>query len=354
MPVLDKNNKELVEKYKEFISTHERTSALQDLNWSYVKKGWIGEAVYVEKSGIITAAASFIIRKFIGNYTIMYAPRGPVCDIYDVSLVNELIKEAEPLVKKYNAYVIKFDPEVKTDNKLISMYKNSGYKVRTAKTGNSELIQPVYNMILNIEGKTEEEVFKGYSEKTRYNIRVAEKKNIEVTYSRNIDDLKTFFELSEITIKRDKIAGRRYDYYERILEAFDESHLRIYLAKYEGEPLSGALSLKYGQKVFYIYGASSNEKRNYMPNYLLQHEMIKWAIENNLKEYDFGGVYNLTKEDGLYKFKEGFCRQEGVTTFLGEIDKVYNRKIYFVYAKLLPLYKKTRSIIKKIKYKISK
>lgn len=354
MPILDKNNKEQIKKYEEFIRSQERTSALQDLNWAKVKKGWDFEAVYIEKNESIIAAASYLIRKFLGKYTIIYAPRGPICDIYDVSLVNDLINESLPLVKKYNAYVIKFDPEIVEDEKLVSMYKNSGYKVRTAKSDKDELIQPIHNMILNIEKKTIDEIFKSYSEKTRYNIRVAMKKEIEITYSTSKEDLKTFFELSEITIKRDKISGRRYDYYERLLDSFNEDDIRIYLAKHANEALSGAILIKYGQKAFYIYGASSNEKRNYMPNYLLQHEMIKYAVESNLKEYDFGGVYNLNKEDGLYKFKEGFCRQDKVTTFIGEIDKVFNKKVYFVYAKILPLYKKTRSIVKKIIYLFTK
>ena len=228
------------------------------------------------------------------------------------------------------------------------MYVKEGYKVRNRKFGKNELIQPRYNMILNISGKTEEEVFKGYSEKTRYNVRVAKRKGVTVRYSRDVEDLKTFYNLYVVTGIRDKIASRPYDYFERMLNTFDENHMRIYIAEFEGEALSAAIAINYGKKTFYLYGASSNEKRNLMPNYLMQQEMIEWAIETDCDLYDFGGVFILDKSNGLYKFKEGFCRQEGVTEFIGEIDKVYSKFWYFAFTKLVPIYQKVAKSIKKM------
>lgn len=344
MPVLDKNNLEQVKKYNEFVRNRRHTSALQDLNWAHVKSSeWLSEAVYLEKNGNITACMSLLIRRF-GNYSIIYAPRGPVCDIYNLSEVKELIKELTPIAKKYNAFVLKFDPEIKYDAKLEAIYKSNGFKIENRENKKHELIQPMYNMILNLEGKTEEEIFKGYSEKTRYNIRVAEKKGVTVRYSRDEEDLKKFAELSDITAKRDKITLRDYSYYKKMLESFDENYLRIYLAEHEGEVLSGAIALNYGGKLFYIYGASSNNKRNLMPNYLMQQEMIKWGIETGCSEYDFGGVFDLSKSNGLFRFKEGFCKQEGVTKFIGEISFVYKKLVFFGYEKILPIYKKLRGI----------
>lgn len=347
MPVLDKSNKELVEKYNEFVRGREHTSALQDLNWAKVKTDWMHEAVYIEKNGNITATMSILIRKFAKGVCMMYAPRGPVCDIDDIATIKELIEEVKPLAKKYNAFVLKFDPEVPEEKKIEELFKRNGFKVKNKDNKMASLIQPIYNMILRIGDKTEEQVFKGYSEKTRYNIRVAEKKGVTVRWSRDEKDMEAFYNLSEITATRDKISLRSLDYYMKMLEAFDENHLRIYIAEHEGEALSAAIALNYGGKLFYIYGASSNEKRNLMPNYLMQQTMIKWAIETGCIEYDFGGVFILDKSNGLYRFKEGFCRQEGVTKFIGEIDFVYNKLMYFAYEKLLPMYKKIRGILKR-------
>ena len=92
MPLLDKENKSLVEKYNEFVRNREHTSALQDLNWAYVKKEeWRHEAVYLEKNGNITAAMSMLIRTFVKGFSMIYVPRGPVCDAYDIATIKELI-----------------------------------------------------------------------------------------------------------------------------------------------------------------------------------------------------------------------------------------------------------------------
>lgn len=348
MPVLDKLDENQVKKYNEFVRNRKHTSCLQDLNWAYVKsKEWKGEAVFLEKNGNITACMSLLIRTFARGKSIIYAPRGPVCNAYDITTIKELIEEIKPLAKKYNAFMLKFDPEVVYDEKLEALYKNAGFKVRNKDKNKHEFIQPIQNMILRLEGRSKEEIFKGYSEKTRYNIRLAERKGVTVRYSRSEEDLKTFAELSEVTASRDGITLRDYDYYKRLLDAFDEEHLRIYLAEHEGQALSGAIAINFGSKLFYIYGASSNEKRNLMPNYIMQQNMIEWAIETGCEEYDFGGIFETSKENGLYRFKEGFCRQEGVTKFIGEVDYVYDKLTYFAFVKLLPIYRKIRKFIKK-------
>lgn len=348
MSILNKENKEEVKKYKEFVDNFSSTSLMQSMNWADVKKGWESEYVYLEEDGKIVMAMSLVIRKIIGSKSMIYAPRGPVGDVYDIQKVKKITEEVDKIAKKYNAFVFRFDPERYYDEKLEEMYVKEGYKVRNKKFGKNELIQPRYNMILNISGKTEEEVFKGYSEKTRYNVRVAKRKGVTVRYSRDVEDLKTFYNLYVVTGIRDKIASRPYDYFERMLNTFDENHMRIYIAEFEGEALSAAIAINYGKKTFYLYGASSNEKRNLMPNYLMQQEMIEWAIETGCDLYDFGGVFILDKSNGLYKFKEGFCRQEGVTEFIGEIDKVYNRFWYFAFTRLVPIYQKIAKSIKKM------
>lgn len=348
MSILNKENKEEVKKYKEFVDNFSSTSLMQSMNWADVKKGWESEYVYLEEDGKIVMAMSLVIRKIIGSKSMIYAPRGPVGDVYDIQKVKKITEEVDKIAKKYNAFVFRFDPERYYDEKLEEMYVKEGYKVRNRKFGKNELIQPRYNMILNISGKTEEEVFKGYSEKTRYNVRVAKRKGVTVRYSRDVEDLKTFYNLYVVTGIRDKIASRPYDYFERMLNTFDENHMRIYIAEFEGEALSAAIAINYGKKTFYLYGASSNEKRNLMPNYLMQQEMIEWAIETGCDLYDFGGVFILDKSNGLYKFKEGFCRQEGVTEFIGEIDKVYNRFWYFAFTRLVPIYQKIAKSIKKM------
>ena len=96
------------------------------------------------------------------------------------------------------------------------------------------------------------------------------------------------------------------------------------MAYYEGQAIAGTLAIWYGDKVWYLYGASSNEHRNLMPNYMLQWDMIQWAVDQGCRLYDFRGVPGQVGEDhplyGLYKFKLGFGGD--YVEFVGEMDLV--------------------------------
>lgn len=335
MAILDINNKEDVQRYIKFVKTSNHATATQDMEWALVKKGWESEYVYIEKDGEIVAAMSLLIRKFMLGYTMIYATRGPVCDLYDINLVCELVKEVDKVVKKHKGFMLRFDPEVLYDEELDGKYRNLGFKVRNKGYGKVDLIQPKYNMILDLEDKTEDDLLSEFSNKTRYNIRLSKRKGVTVYHDNSDESLKKFYEVYNTTAERNKIGMRPYEYFVRMRDAYKDE-LRIYLTEHEGDILSGAVTINYGDKVWYAYGASSNEKRNLMPNYLMQWEMIKWGLETGAKKYDFGGVFELNNSEGLYKFKEGFCRKAGATEFIGEIDKVYNKAMYFAFTKIIP------------------
>ncbi|MDW7672898.1 MAG: peptidoglycan bridge formation glycyltransferase FemA/FemB family protein [Bacillota bacterium] len=348
MPLLDKTNIEKVEKYNNFVRKSEFASATQDINWSLVKKDWDNEQVFIEQDGKIVAAMSLLIKRVLGNYAMIYVPRGPVCDIYNKDLVNELVLEVQPVAHKYNAFMLRFDPEVNYDKSLGEMYGELGFIVRNLGLSKDDFIQPRYNMVLDIENLDEDGVLKKFSKKTRYNIGLASRKGVIVNYYNSDEALEIFYELHEIMGKRNKIAIRPLQYFKDMRVAFGQQ-LRIYITEHEGDYLSAAIAISYGKKVWYIYGASSNEKRNFMPNYIMQWEMIKWALEQGATKYDFGGVFELNHSDGLYKFKEGFCYTDGATELIGEFDKVYKPLVYYSFTKLVPKVQKLRKSLNTVK-----
>lgn len=356
MPVLDFNNEKEVKEYNEFVQNRIGTSFMQDLKWADVKDdSWDKEAVYIKENGNIIAAMLMLIKKLPhSKVTFVYAPRGPVCDVYDINLVNRIIKEAEPVIKKHKGYVLKFDPQVLFDERLEEMYRKAGYKTSGKNPNKDEVIQPLYDGVLHIDGKSEEELMKSFAEKTRYNIRLSGRKGVTVRYSREKEDLDTFYDLYKTTTIRDNIGCRDKEYFERMLDSYDENHLRIYIAEHDGDKLSAAIATNYGGELYYVYGASSNEKRNLMPNYAMQMEMIRWGIETGCKTYNFGGILNLDPQNGLYKFKTGFCREEGVEKYVGEFNKVYKPLVYFAVVNILPLTKKIHRKLRTAKRKISK
>lgn len=343
MPIVDQNNPAAIKRYEEFVRSSPHGNLMQDRGWAYVKKGWVGEQVYLEQDGAITAGLSIIFAPAVSGHSLAYAPRGPVCDIHDTKTVQALVAEAAPALKKHNAFVLRLDPEILYDEGLCGTYEKLGFRIRSRNCGLHDQIQPRFNMFLPIEGKAFEELMPTFGEKTRYNIRVSERKGVTVRSSREAAALDTFFALYLTTCERDGIGHRPKDYFERMLSVYGEDSARIYLAEHEGEALAAAIAIHYGRKVFYIYGASGNEKRNLMPAYAMQAEMIRWAVSLHCDFYDFGGVYCLSKENGLYRFKEGFCHEQGVTELVGEFDWVRSRFWYWAFIKGKPLLQKLRA-----------
>ncbi|GKV65057.1 MULTISPECIES: peptidoglycan bridge formation glycyltransferase FemA/FemB family protein [unclassified Sporosarcina] len=346
MPILDKTNAEDVKRYETFVRNSPTRSITQDPNWADVKDDWGNAQVYVERDGEIAAAMSLLIKSVPGGYSLLYAPRGPICDLHDKALIEELLKEADVLAKKYKAFALKMDPEQLFTEELDQLYRNAGYIVRNEGAGKEDLIQPRYNMIVKLTGEDPDSLMLKFRGRTRSKIRSSARKGVEVSYSRSDEYLKRFFEIYEEMSVRNQIAIRSYDYFVKMREAFDD--LRIYIAKHEEDYLAGAITINYNGKLYYLYAGSSNTKRNLNPSYLMNYEMMLWGLEIGAEQYDLGGVFVLDSEqDGLYNFKNSFCQKDGVTEFIGEIDKVYKPFIYNMFVKVVPKIQKMKKKFQK-------
>jgi len=324
--------KEDIGAYKQFIKGHTKGHFMQSPEWAQVKSDWKWEAVVEKDShGNIYGGISVLIRFIPGlPFSLMYAPRGPVCDVYNADLLAKLIGGVRALAVKYKAYLFKIDPDVKADDsKFGTIISKFGFTAKGGGGKNFDGIQPRFVFRLEISGKTEDEVFAGFHSKTRYNIRVAQKHGIEVKIM-DSSSLDEFLPIMRETGQRDGFATRPKAYFERILAAFGDD-ARLYMAYFQGIPVAGTLAIAYGDKTWYLYGASSNTYRNMMPNYLLQWEMIRWAVQRGCCIYDFRGVSGDLSEDnplyGLYRFKKGFNGE--FTEFVGEFDLVINKPAAF-------------------------
>lgn len=334
------------EEYRTFITTHPKGHFMQAPEWGQVKSEWKWEAVVQrDETGKIIGALSVLIRPLPAlPFTLMYAPRGPVCDVHDKATIAALLTGVRELAKKYHAYEFKIDPDVLASDELFrEMMCSFGFELHTGGK-NFEGIQPRFVFRLDVAGKTEEQVMAQFHSKTRYNIRVALKNGVEVQI-KGKEALDEFLPIMRETGQRDGFPTRPKDYFERMLDSFG-SHCRLYMAYFEGKPVAGTVAMQYGDKTWYLYGASSNAYRNVMPNYLLQWEMIRWSIEGGCKIYDFRGVSGDLSESnplyGLYRFKKGF--NGDLTEFAGEFNLVLNRPVGFAVDHGLRTLKKLRHL----------
>ena len=225
---------------------------------------------------------------------------------------------------------------------------NLGYSIKDDAKNFREEIQPRYVFRLDTKNKTEDEIFNGFHQKTRYNVRLATKKGVTIKEGTR-EDLKTFHEIMATTGIRDDFITRPLSYFEKMYDCLGRDHMKLLMAYYEDKPISGVIPIMYGNKTWYLYGASSNEHRNLMPNYLLQWEMIKIAIQRKSDIYDLRGVPGIADDsNGLYRFKKGFGAD--FTEFIGEIYIPFKPIMYNLYK----LAEKTFRTIRGLKTKFKK
>ena len=346
--------KEQIPEYEAFLQSHPKGHFAQSVLWAKQKPMWQWEAIVSrDKDGKIKGSLAVLIRKIIPGmpFTMMYGCRGPVTDLDDKDTLADLIDGAKKLAKKYHSYVIKIDPDVPSEETAYTkILEDLGFRL-TGGGATFDAIQPQYVFRLNTQGKTAEELLMSLPQSTRRKVRAGAKKGVTVEI-KGKEAVPDFARLMLETGVRDGFVTREASYFENMLDNLGE-HARLYMAYYEGQAIAGTLAIWYGDKVWYLYGASSNEHRNLMPNYMLQWSMIEWAVEKGCRIYDFRGVPGRVGEDhplyGLYKFKLGFGGD--YVEFVGEMDMVLNKPVNWMITKGKPVFMDLRKKLYLLKNK---
>lgn len=347
MKLLEEKDKE---KYKSFLESHERCNFQQSLEWGEVKDSWIKEVILSEDGkGNIRGSLCVWIRKMPIFGNMMYVARGPVCDIHDKEVLEDIRKGADELAKKYNAFVLRMEPDVeKNDTEFRKIVEDLGFKIKDDSKDFKDEIQPRFVFQLDLRGKTKDQIFSEFQSKTRYNVRLAGRKGVVIKEGSR-DDLKVFHDIMVETGKRDNFLIRSLSYFEKMYDELAPNHMKLLLAYHEDRPIAGIIPIMYGNKVWYLYGASSNTDRNLMPNYLLQWTMIQEAIDRGADMYDFRGVSGVVDENhpqyGLYRFKKGFNAR--FVEFIGEVYIPYKPLKYKLYKFSEKAFRTIRGIKKK-------
>ena len=314
-------------KLNEFLENNKKSHFLQSPEWAKVKTDWKHEMIVIEEDGEIKGTMGILLRKVpVFNRYIMYAPRGFVCNEHDKETLKKLTEKAKEIAKEYKAFIFRLDPDISnTDEEFKKIAEDIGYKVKKNIKNIDQVIQPKYVFRLDLSNKTEEDLLASFNQKTRYNVRLAIKKGVKVRNGTK-EDLKIFYDIMKETGSRDNFFIRPLSYFEHIYDCMSPKHVKLIIAEHEGNPIAAVMPIMYGNKVWYLYGGSSNKYRNLMPNYLLQFEMMKWGLENNCDIYDFRGVSGFKNENdpqyGVYKFKKGFNPE--FVEFVNELYIVFN------------------------------
>ena len=348
---------------------------LQTRYWASFKAmhGWTPyflEATAVTKDDIKTQFnITVLVRKLKSFVSIAYVPLGIELSeesqkiiTYNTDkyllLIQDTAKELKKLLPK-TVFCIRFDPPIEfftneDRTEYLRLYKKSddGEKIYLKKSPTD--VQPPDTVLLPLD-KTEEDLLSAMKPKWRYNIRLAEKKGVTVRAA-GAESIDSFYKVFMETASRDRIAVHGKDYYKSLLELpADGRHVKttLYIAEHEGDILAGIITLFTDTEAVYLYGASSDKKRNLMPAYLLQWTAIQDAKKFGSKVYDFYGIPPTDDEHhpmhGLYRFKTGF----GGTVIhrAGSLDVPMKKCLYAVYITLEKMrafyFKKVRKLLKR-------
>lgn len=336
MEFLDFSSTEAVAEYERFVQDS-KGSFMQSVLWCAVKSDWLHEAVITrDNAGKIVGSMLVLVKRFPPPLkSFLYSPRGPVWDYQDPQVLQDLLLGAWQLSRKYHAYALKVDPLIdEADSDRIFVMRSGGFAYQPFQE-DEQVIQSRNNYILNLNGRNEEELLTSFKSKCRYNIRLAQKRGVKCgIYGK--ERLPEFERLMVETGKRDGFRVRTQEYFERMMDGLGE-RCRLYLCDYQGQPLSGAICVQYGGRTCYVYGASTAAHRETMPNYLMQWEMIRWALQSGCEIYDFQGVpcwYDSNHPNyGVYRFKTGFNGRLAV--YAGEFRMVFSKRYKSVFDKAL-------------------
>lgn len=296
--------------FNRFVAGSSRADVLQSWEWGEVKRetGWTPIRLFLESDGTPVGTCSVLINRPVrGLPPLAYAPRGPVLAVDDDATLQGFLEQVGPHLQ--GAFGLICDPPVEMDSEEAAHYQRHMQRVTPKGFG---WTQPKAVMVVDLE-RDLDEILKGFKSKWRYNVRLADRKGVEVREG-SYEDLGTFTDLLLETARRDRFAVRQPSYFQALWQHLaPPGYLKLFLAEYQGRPLSAILLFCMGDRAIYTYGASSDEHRNLMPNHLIQWHAMRWAQQAGYRIYDLQGVSPVRDgkpiEDslaGLNRFKEGF------------------------------------------------
>ena len=299
-----------------FLGSEKYTQFLQSFEWGEFQES-NGNNIFrigVEENGDLLAVATLIKKSLGFGKSYFYCPRGPIFDEFRISnfkfqmeeVVDFLFAEIKNISKENGVIFLRYEP-----------LENHKLQITNHKSID---LQPKKTLMINLS-LPEEEALKMMHQKTRYNIRLAKKKGVEIVEG-ELEGFDDFWKLMNTTSRRDDFRIHSKTHYKKLLEI---DFVKLYFAKFENNIIAAGLFSFFGDTATYMHGASSNEYRNLMSPFLLQWEVAKLAKKENFKYYDFYGI-DEKKWPGVTRFKKGFGGFE--VNYPGTLDLAFNEMWY--------------------------
>lgn len=282
------------------------THPLQTRGWGEFRREW-GNEILETEYGLITVHKIPLV-----NFKIGIFEKGP-------APTKKMLSDLKKLGKEKNLIFIKLEPNQAINDRLIRTLTTSGAvrgkRLFTPTTFWIDLTPP------------EENILKSFSSKTRYNIRLAQKRGVEIVEDNSDKAFEKYLKLTFETARRQGFYAHTEKYHRLMwkhLKPAGTAHLLT--AIYKGEVITTWIVFVWKDFLYYPYGASSDKHREVMANNLMMWEAIRFGRNLKLKTFDLWG---REEGKGFTKFKEGYNPK--VVEFIGTWDLVINKPLYYLY-----------------------
>jgi len=315
------------------------THVLQTWEWGQFKSrhGWTPSYLLWnrhEDAGLRADAAALVLRRRLGRLPlcVMYVPKGPAMDYADAPLVDKVLGDLERFAHQSRAIFIKIDPDLPPPFSLPGRRAGDKGWLESA-----EQIQFRNTMEIDLR-RSEDELLAAMHQKTRYNIRLAQKRGVTVRPG-TLSDLELLYAMYDETARRDQFIIRPLDYYGDAWGSFIEAGLaQPLIAEFENTPIAALILFRFAGRAYYFYGMSRDLHRNLMAPHLLQWGAMRWARAQGCTIYDMWGAPDTLDESdpmwGVYRFKQGFGGQ--FVQHIGAWDYRTSRPLYWLYTTAMP------------------
>ena len=327
------------------LQTLELSQVKSHFGWSPLPYCWQDEAGKVQ-------AAALILRREVpipglaARLRILYVPKGPLLDWGDAKLRTRVLVDLQAIAKEQHAIFIKIDPDVRLgsgvpgeslalDDQLgqcvVSDFKKMGWHF------SAEQIQFRNTVIIDLKPDLDQ-LLANMKQKTRYNIRLAERKGVSVRLGAEADIRDLYYMYAE-TAQRDGFVIRDEVYYQTLWKTFFQAGLaEALIAEFEGEACAAIIVFRFGRRAWYMTGMSRLIHREKMASYLLQWQAIQHLRSVGVQSYDLWGAPDVFDQSdplwGVYRFKEGFAGV--VERYMGAWDLPVRPMLYRFYTGFLP------------------
>jgi len=316
---------------------------LQSWAWGDFKArfGWHPVRMAVVDGSQILAAAQILFRPLpTGLLTTAYIPKGPLVNHSRPirSSASSLLSALHDTCRRNRAISLKVEPDWEDSTEAREWLELQGF-VRSEQT-----VQPRRTVVIDLTAD-EETLLAQMKAKTRYNIRLAQRRGVTVRQGTE-KDLATFYQLLKITGQRAGFGIHTQAYYTQAWKLFAaQQSVASFMAQFKGETIAAIMMFAWGGKAWYMYGASSNKGKRHMPNHLLHWEAMRSAKARGCRTYDLWGIPDVDESalgpetaeaekqgilstglGGLYRFKRGFGGRE--VRYVGAYDHIYNKPLY--------------------------